>query len=283
VSSRALVVGVGNVLRGDDGFGVAVVKRLQAMPEVLARAKVVELGIGGVHLVQELMDGYDLLVLVDAVDRGGDHGRLYVLDLDVPSSPASAFETWKVDLTDMHEAVPEKALVLAKALGVLPKRVLMVGCQPALTDELYIGLTAVVEAAVSLAVERVVALLDPLEELKRRDEILQVMFWLAAEGLGPDITVEDILRFLDDRTAVEHALTQLIEEQYMEARGAARESRHYRLTRLGEREGRRRFLDEFEPYLARHAHGECGTANCDCHSGGECRGAEDPPGSMPRV
>jgi len=47
----------------------------------------------------------------------------------------------------------------------------------------------------------------------------------------------------------------------------------YRLTRFGLEEGRRRFFDEFEPYLARHAHGECGTADCSCHSGGgECRG-----------
>jgi hypothetical protein len=46
------------------------------------------------------------------------------------------------------------------------------------------------------------------------------------------------------------------------------------LTESGLREGRRRFLDEFEPYLARHAHGECGSADCDCHRGGrECRGA----------
>jgi hypothetical protein len=38
------------------------------------------------------------------------------------------------------------------------------------------------------------------------------------------------------------------------------------------REGRRRFLDEFEPYLAKHGHGECGSADCDCHTGGgDCR------------
>lgn len=282
MSTRALVAGVGNELRGDDGFGVAVIKRLQAIPEVVSRAKVVEVGIGGVHLVQELMDGYDLLVIVDAVNRNEDPGRLYVLDLEVPPLPTSAFEAWKVDLTDMHETVPQKALVLAKALGVLPKRVLMVGCQPARTDEVHIGLTAVVEAAVSLAVERIAALLDPLQDLRRRDEILQVMFWLAAEGLGPDMTVEDMLRFLEDRTAVEHALAQLVEEQCVEPRGEAGESPRYRLTPLGEREGRRRFLDEFEPYLARHAHGECGTADCDCHTGGaDCRGAGDPLGSKP--
>jgi hydrogenase maturation protease len=284
MSTRAIVVGVGNILRGDDGFGVAVIKRLQAIPDVMARAKVIEVGIGGVHLVQELMDGYDFLVIVDAVDRGGDPGRVYVLDLDVPALPTSAYEAWKVDLTDMHEAVPEKALALAQALGVLPKRVLMVGCQPARTDEAHIGLTPVVEAAVGQAADRIAALLDPVEDLKRRDEILQVMFWLAAEGLGPDVAVEDVLRFLDDPTVVEHALAHLVEAQYVERRGDTRESRRYRLTALGEREGRRCFLDEFEPYLARHAHGECGAANCDCHSGGAaCREAGDPVDSNPKA
>ncbi len=269
--SRALVVGIGNVLRGDDGFGVEVARRLQARPHVAARAKVIEVGIGGIHLVQELMDGYDLLVIVDAVDRGGDPGRLYVLELSVPSTP-SALEAWERDLTDMHEAVPSKALALAKALGVLPARVLLVGCQPARTDEVEIGLSPHVGSAVEEAIERVRLLLDPVQELKRRDEILQVMFWLEGEGLGPDVALPDLLRFVDDPPAVEGALARLVEDGYVEAEPALPGAR-YRLTRLGQDEGRRRFLDEFEPYLARHAHGECGAADCDCHAGGgECRG-----------
>ena len=269
--SRALVVGIGNVLRGDDGFGVEVARRLQALPDIAARAKVIEVGIGGIHLVQELMDGYDLLVIVDAVDRGGDPGRLYVLELSVPSTP-SALEAWERDLTDMHEAVPSKALALAKALGVLPARVLLVGCQPARTDEVEIGLSPHVGSAVEEAIERVRLLLDPVQELKRRDEILQVMFWLEGEGLGPDVALPDLLRFVDDPPAVEGALARLVEDGYVEAEPAVPGAR-YRLTRLGQDEGRRRFLDEFEPYLARHSHGECGAADCDCHAGGgECRG-----------
>jgi hydrogenase maturation protease len=269
--SRALVVGIGNVLRGDDGFGVEVARRLQALPDVAARAKVIEVGIGGIHLVQELMDGYDLLVIVDAVDRGGDPGRLYVLELSVPSTP-SALEAWERDLTDMHEAVPSKALAMAKALGVLPARVLLVGCQPARTDEVEIGLSPRVGSAVEEAVERVRLLLDPVQELKRRDEILQVMFWLEGEGLGPDVALADLLRFVDNPPAVAGALGRLVEDGYVEAEPAVPGAR-YRLTRLGQDEGRRRFLDEFEPYLARHAHGECGAADCDCHAGGgECRG-----------
>ncbi len=268
---RALVVGIGNVLRGDDGFGVEVARRLQALPDVTARAKVIEVGIGGIHLVQELMDGYDLLVIVDAVDRGGDPGRLYVLELDVPSAP-SALEAWERDLTDMHEAVPSKTLIMARALSVLPARVLLVGCQPARTDAVEIGLSPGVERAALEAIDRIRLLLDPVQDLKRRDEILQVMFWLEGEGLGPEVALGDLLRFVDDPPAVEGALARLVADGYVEAEPVPPSTR-YRLTPLGQHEGRRRFLDEFEPYLARHAHGECGSADCDCHAGGgECRG-----------
>ena len=62
-----MIVGcVGNVLRGDDGFGPAVAERLTDLPE---GAEVVETGIGGIALLQELLAGCDGLVLIDAVDR----------------------------------------------------------------------------------------------------------------------------------------------------------------------------------------------------------------------
>lgn len=74
---RMLIAGVGNVLRRDDGFGVEVARRLAtcwrqdsaALPDGV-NPHVIEVGIGGIHLVQELMVGYDALVIVDAVERG---------------------------------------------------------------------------------------------------------------------------------------------------------------------------------------------------------------------
>jgi hydrogenase maturation protease len=273
MSRSALVVGVGNLLRGDDGFGVEAARRLAAMPDVTARAKVTEVGIGGVHLVQELMDGYELLVIVDAVDRGGEPGRVYVLELEVPPEPASPFQAWQEQVTDPHEALPARALSMARAVGVLPARVLLVGCQPAGTDEARIGLSPRVEEAVAEAVERVRSILDPVAALRQRDEVLQVLFWLSGEGLGPDVALADVLRFVDDPAAVRSALGALRDDGHVEARPDPSGALRYRLTPLGEAEGRRRFLDEFEPYLARHAHGECGTPDCDCHAGGaECRG-----------
>jgi hydrogenase maturation protease len=52
----------------------------------------------------------------------------------------------------MHLATPERALMLARALGVLPPRVLMVGCQPVDAEEVGEGMSPPVTAAVELAV-----------------------------------------------------------------------------------------------------------------------------------
>ena len=266
---RTLVAGFGNVLRGDDGFGVEVLRRLREgdqRPDV----ELMEVGTAGIRLAQELLTPYDRLIIVDAMTRGGAPGSVYVTEVQgVESAP---------DI-DMHLAVPARALAVAKALGGLPRQVFIVGCEPAEVDELTTELTPRVHAAVESAVDHVRRLLghgsalDRVDSLKQRDEILQIMFWLHGEGLGPEVAVPDILRFVDDERAVRTALDQLLEDGYVEALGEHGAAIRYRLTGIGVHEGRRRFLDEFEPYLARHAHGECGSADCDCHRGGaECRG-----------
>lgn len=140
--AKILVVGVGNLLRRDDGFGVEVAKRLAARGNFPKGVKVVEVGIAGISLVQELFDGYDALIIVDAVEQGGAPGTTYLLEPKVP----------KVDSHSQKELAgcstePSKALILAKALGVLPKKVLVVGAQPEAVDELRTGLSEPVEAA----------------------------------------------------------------------------------------------------------------------------------------
>ena len=66
---RILVAGIGNVFLGDDGFGVEVVHRLgrRRLPE---GTEVADYGIRGYDLAYALMDGYDAVVLVDALPRG---------------------------------------------------------------------------------------------------------------------------------------------------------------------------------------------------------------------
>lgn len=151
---RILVAGVGNVLHADDGFGVVVVQELAQRPDLPANVKVLEIGIGGISLVQELLDGYDVLFIVDAVERGGLPGTLYLLEPSVPDTHQSVFEQRHSFLADMHLATPSKTMVMAKALGVLPPRVYILGCQPTNYDELRIGLSAPVQHAVVPGIER---------------------------------------------------------------------------------------------------------------------------------
>ncbi len=166
---RALVVGVGNVLRGDDGFGVVVARRLACRPDLPSGATVTEVGIGGIGLVHELLDGYDALLIVDAVDRGDPPGTLSLLEPRVPD-----LAHWSADqradfLADMHMTTPRRALVLARALGTLPPEVYLLGCQPVTCDELTLDLSPPVAAAVPLAVSRLMRELGRLTDCRRKE------------------------------------------------------------------------------------------------------------------
>ena len=145
-----LVAGFGNVLRGDDGFGVAVVRRLQQPGAVPDCTVVLEVGTGGVALAQELLTPYDRLVVVDAMHNGGAPGTVYVLRVESVETLRSV---------DMHMAVPSRALGLAKALGALPGEVFLVGCEPAVVDDLNMTLSDAVSAAIEPAIAEVQRLL----------------------------------------------------------------------------------------------------------------------------
>jgi hydrogenase maturation protease len=157
-----LIAGMGNVLRGDDGFGVEIARRLVNGGGLPAGVKVVEVGIGGIHLVQELMERYDALVLIDAVERGSQPGTVHLLEAEVPDLVAWPEDERRDFLADMHYATPSKALILARALGVLPPKVFIVGCQPEVYEELGIGLSETVAPAVAAATEQVLQIVEQL-------------------------------------------------------------------------------------------------------------------------
>lgn len=149
-----LIAGVGNLLRGDDGFGLAVAARLaeQGLP---SGVRVVETGIGGIHLVQELMVGTDGLIVIDAIDRGRAPGTVLVLRPDVRDVTALPLSQRRDELADMHLATPERVFMLASAMGVLPPETWIVGCQPLDAERLGEGLSAPVAAAIDAAATEV--------------------------------------------------------------------------------------------------------------------------------
>ena len=158
---KVLVAGVGNVLRTDDAFGVEVSRRLDAMglPDTV---HVIETGIGGMALVQQLQDGYDALVVADAVDLGRSPGTIMLIDPEVVDVDSLATADRHEALQDSHLVTPGKVFMLARALGVLPANLLLVGCQPVDAESVGMEMSAPVTAAVDVAVTEIMRHLTEL-------------------------------------------------------------------------------------------------------------------------
>jgi hydrogenase maturation protease len=158
--AKVLVAGIGNIFLGDDGFGVEVARQLAAtrMPPLV---KVADFGIRGVHLAYELLYGYELLVVIDAVPGDDPPGTVSLIEVplghDATIGPAAM---------DAHGMDPVAVLAMSRDLGATIGRVVVVGCQPALVDE-GIGLSEAVTAAVPTAVgvvhELIASALDALD------------------------------------------------------------------------------------------------------------------------
>lgn len=147
-AKRVIVAGVGNVLRGDDGFGPAVTELLDDMPQGV---DVIETGIGGIALLQELMAGCAGLILIDAVDQGEAPGTVILMRPDVPEA---------VHVPDIHLANPDRVLSMAKTIGCLPERVMIVGCQVSSVDTLGEGLSPDVQRSLAIAVKKIKETVD---------------------------------------------------------------------------------------------------------------------------
>jgi hydrogenase maturation protease len=156
---KVLVAGIGNIFLGDDGFGVEVVSRMsgRARPEGVS---VADYGIRGVHLAYELLDGYDALILIDAMPMGQVPGTVAIIEPDLDlliggdgTGPGPAM--------DAHSMSPAVVLATLASLGGEVGRVLVVGCEPSVIEE-GIGLSAPVSAAVDSAVEAVYEALTEL-------------------------------------------------------------------------------------------------------------------------
>ncbi len=140
-----VIAGIGNIFNRDDGFGSEVAQRLLTRP-MPADVRVEDYGIRGMHLALDLLEGCDLLVLIDAMAGSDGPGTLYLLEPDPSGTGAEPL--------DAHLLDPQAVLRMVAGLGGEVGRVLVVGCQPADLDE-GIGLSAEVAAALEGAVRMV--------------------------------------------------------------------------------------------------------------------------------
>lgn len=153
---RILVAGVGNIFLSDDGFGPEVVREL-ATRDIPPGVRVVDYGIRGLHLAFDLSDTVETLILVDTVPRAGNGpGSLAIMEVSPDQIGSATF--------DAHDMSPGSVFRSLRSLGHAPQTTLVVGCEPASTED-GIGLSERVAAAVSVAADKIVELVN--RELER--------------------------------------------------------------------------------------------------------------------
>jgi len=153
---NVLVAGIGNIFLGDDAFGVEVVNCL-AQRSLPGNVCVADFGIRSFDLAYALMEDWELVILVDALPRGGEPGTLYTLEPELPGGEAIPPDM------DAHTMNPVTVLRLVSALGGEVTRMLVVGCEPATVEpdaEGNMGLSAPVASAVDEATAIIVELIE---------------------------------------------------------------------------------------------------------------------------
>jgi hydrogenase maturation protease len=144
--TNALVLGIGNVLWADEGFGVRCVEALAATRAFSPDVTLVDGGTQGLYLLPFLEDA-DILVVFDAVDYGLEPGTMKVVEGDeVPRFMGAK----KMSL---HQTGFQDVIATAQLMGYCPAELLLVGCQPEELEDYGGGLRAVVSARIPEALK----------------------------------------------------------------------------------------------------------------------------------
>ncbi|OBY88325.1 hydrogenase expression/formation protein [Pseudomonas sp. AU11447] len=143
---RITVLGIGNLLWADEGFGVRCVEALQQRYEFADNVTLIDGGTQGLYLIQHVQQA-DYLLIFDAVDYNMAPGTLkFVADEDVPRFLG-------VKKLSLHQTGFQEVLMLAQLTGHYPKRVLLMGCQPERMDDYGGSLRPCVKAALDLTID----------------------------------------------------------------------------------------------------------------------------------
>ncbi len=134
------VLGIGNVLWADEGFGVRCIETLQQRYEFAPHVQLVDGGTQGLYLIQHVQEAGKLLIF-DAIDYGLEPGELkLVQDEEVPRFMGAK----KMSL---HQTGFQEVLMLALLTEKYPKEVLLIGCQPEELDDYGGSLRPIVKQA----------------------------------------------------------------------------------------------------------------------------------------
>ena len=123
MTDRVLILGIGNLLWADEGFGVRCIERLNECYHFPEHVTLMDGGTQGLYLVPHVQQA-DCLIVFDAIDYGLPAGTLKIVrDEEVPKFMGAK-------RMSLHQTGFQEVLALAEFTGAYPKELLLVGVQP---------------------------------------------------------------------------------------------------------------------------------------------------------
>ena len=166
---KTLVVGLGNPILGDDGVGWKVAQAVEAqlsnLQPLTSNIEVDCVALGGLSLMERMV-GYERAIVIDAIGSGQHAlGEVYHFDLDDLYDPSAGHTTAVHDMSLMT------ALKMGRSMGAdLPKQITVVAVESPYTYDFTEELTPPVAAAVPIAAQKVLDLLNDYSSTKNTKE-----------------------------------------------------------------------------------------------------------------
>ena len=145
-SPNVLLLGIGNLLWADEGFGVRALEHLHAHYQFPANVQLLDGGTQGIYLVQ-YVEAADILVVFDAVDYSLPAGTLKIVEDDAVPHFMGAKKM------SLHQTGFQEVLAMAQLLDRYPKHLLLIGVQPVELDDFGGSLRPEVKAQIEPAVQ----------------------------------------------------------------------------------------------------------------------------------
>ncbi|NTT84915.1 HyaD/HybD family hydrogenase maturation endopeptidase [Tabrizicola fusiformis] len=146
MTDRVLILGIGNLLWADEGFGVRCVEAMAqsyALPEGVT---LLDGGTQGLYLLP-FLEAADALIVFDAIDYGLPPGTMKIVrDDEVPAFMGAK----KMSL---HQTGFQDVIATATLMGYRPAKMVLIGCQPVELEDFGGGLRPAVAARIPQALE----------------------------------------------------------------------------------------------------------------------------------
>jgi len=159
---RIMILGVGNILLRDEGFGVRVIEKMEALYRFPENVTLMDGGVLGMHLLGAISE-VDILIVVDAIRNNGEPGTVYRIDHeDIPERIRAKNSLHQIDFLE--------ALTFCRYGLDRDPRTVIFGVEPMDIETYDITLTPVVQDRIMPVIDRVLEELDRLNVTYQKRE-----------------------------------------------------------------------------------------------------------------